>query len=186
MAICYLLPDGSMAHLGIDGSRFNHNPLDVIAHTHALLLEDCDALEQIADGLPNTVDRRLCAEIASHLQYELPRHHQDEEAGLFPLLKLRSLPGEGLAAILDRLVSEHMADSDFAAEVAEALELMARGAKVTNPGMTGYMLRGFFERYRRHLHWENTLVLPVARLRLTRDDTAALAAIMQRNRAQSL
>jgi cytochrome c553 len=52
--------------------------------------------------------------------------------------------------------------------------------------MLGYMLRGFFERYRRHVHWENTLVMPLVRRRLTEDDLANLAAIMASNRAAVL
>jgi hypothetical protein len=51
--------------------------------------------------------------------------------------------------------------------------------------MLGYMLRGFFERYRRHVHWENTLVMPLARLRLTADDLTTLQAQMSENRRQA-
>ena len=47
------------------------------------------------------------------------------------------------------------------------------------------MLRGFFERYRRHVQWENTLVMPLARLRLTRDDLDTLQAQMNENRRQA-
>jgi hypothetical protein len=48
--------------------------------------------------------------------------------------------------------------------------------------MLGYMLRGFFERYRRHVHWENTLIMPLARLRLSDIDLASLNAQMETNR----
>lgn len=47
------------------------------------------------------------------------------------------------------------------------------------------MLRGFFERYRRHIHWENQLVMPLARLRLTREDLDQLQATMNENRRQA-
>ena len=167
-------------------SVFDRNPLDVIAQAHATQVEVCDALERIADGLPDDVDRRLCAQAASYLQYDLPRHHEDEERGLFAILKQRMLPDDGLDEILDRLASEHLTDTDFAGEIAESLEIMGRGEKVPNPGMIGYMLRGFFERYRRHVHWEDTLIMPVARQRLTPEDLVSLAAIMENNRAQSL
>jgi hemerythrin-like domain-containing protein len=79
-----------------------------------------------------------------------------------------------------------MTDTDFASEIAESLELMARGDRVPNPDMVGYMLRGFFERYRRHVHWENTLVMPVARKRLTAEDLDVLARLMERNRGETL
>ena len=164
----------------------DRNPLDVIAQAHIMQAEICDALERIADGLPDDVDRGLCAEAASYLQYELPRHHQDEEHGLFAILRARLRPGDGLDDILERLAAEHLTDTDFAAEIAESLDLIGRGAAIPNPGMTGYMLRGFFERYRRHVQWEDTLIMPLARQRLTPEDLASLAALMEKNRAESL
>ena len=163
-------------------SLFERNPLDVIASAHDLQFQVCDALERIADGLPGDVDRRLCNQAAIHLQYDLPRHHQDEEAGLFVILRERLGAGDEIGNILDRLAAEHLDDTDFAAEIAESLDIMGQGGKIANPDMTGYMLRGFFERYRRHIHWENTLIMPLARQRLTPDDLAALSDIMEKNR----
>ena len=141
---------------------FARNPLDVIAHAHAMQMQMCDAMEKIADGLPDDVDRRLCAQVASLLQFDLPLHHQDEEHGLFPLLKHRALPEDGLAGTVDRLTAEHAADNDFASEIAECLDRLGQGVRPANPEMMGYMVRGFFERYRRHIEWENALVLPLA------------------------
>jgi hemerythrin-like domain-containing protein len=161
------------------------DPLDVIAHAHAIQVQICDAMERIADGLPDDIDRRLCASVASCLQFDLPLHHHDEETALFPLLRQRAHPDDGIEEILDRLESEHSSDTDFAAEIAESLEQLGQGQRAANPDMLGYMLRGFFERYRRHVHWENTLVMPIARLRLTGDDLAQLAAAMETNRRQS-
>ena len=159
--------------------------LDMIASAHAVEVQMCDAMERIADGLPDEVDRRLCAQVAACLAFDLPLHHHDEEAALFPLLRQRAHPEDGLDRILERLVAEHSSDNDFASEIAEALEALAQGARPPNPEMLGYMLRGFFERYRRHIHWENTLVMPLARLRLTPEDLHALQARMNENRRQA-
>ena len=166
-------------------SPLARNPLDVISSAHALQVQMCDALERIADGLPDEVDRRLCAQLAALLQYDLPLHHHDEEAALFPLLRRRARPEDGLEEILDRLVSEHSADNDFASEIAEALDTLGQGGRPANPEMLGYMLRGFFERYRRHVQWESTLVMPMARLRLTPQDLEALQARLNENRSQA-
>lgn len=174
-----------MSAVQVERQIFGRNPLDMIAHAHAVQVQMCDAMERIADGLPDDVDRRLCAQVASCLQFDLPLHHHDEETALFPLLRERALPQDGLNEILDRLASEHSSDTDFASEIAESLELLGQGRRDANPDMLGYMLRGFFERYRRHVHWENTLVMPVARLRLTEQDLESLAARMGTNRLQS-
>lgn len=167
-------------------SPFARNPLDMIANAHAVQEQMCDAMERIADGLPDEVDRRLCAQVASCLQFDLPLHHHDEEEALFPLLRKRAQPEDGLDKILERLAAEHSSDNDFASEIAEALETLGQGGRPANPEMLGYMLRGFFERYRRHVHWENTLVMPLARLRLTPEDLDMLQAQMNQNRSQAL
>ena len=166
-------------------SPLARNPLDMIASAHAVQVQMCDAMERIADGLPDEVDRRLCAQVASCLQFDLPLHHHDEEEALFPLLRARAKPEDGLDKILERLASEHDSDNDFASEIAEALDTLGQGGRPANPEMLGYMLRGFFERYRRHIHWENQLVMPLARLRLTRDDLDQLQARMSENRRQA-
>ena len=145
-----------------------------------LQVQMCDAMERIADGLPDEVDRRLCAQVASCLEFDLPLHHHDEEHALFPLLRQRALPEDGVDKILERLAAEHSSDNDFASEIAEALETLGQGGRPANPEMLGYMLRGFFERYRRHVQWENTLVMPLARLRLTPDDLDAAAGADER------
>lgn len=161
------------------------NPLDVIASAHAFQADMCDALERIADSLPDEVDRRLCAQLASCLEFDLPLHHRDEEACLFPILRSRALPEDGLEDILERLASEHQSDNDFASEISEALERLAQGGRPDNPEMLGYMLRGFFERYRRHVQWENALIMPLARLRLGPADLRLLQAGMSENRLRA-
>ena len=166
-------------------SPHSRNPLDMIASAHTLQVEMCDAMERIADGLPDEVDCRLCAQVASCLQFDLPLHHHDEEEGLFPLLRARARPEDGVDQILERLAAEHSSDNDFASEISEILEVLGQGRRPANPEMLGYMLRGFFERYRRHVQWENTLVMPLARLRLTRDDLDALLARMNENRGHA-
>jgi len=160
------------------------NPLEIISHAHQLQQELCDVLQHIADGLPDDVDRRLCSRAAANLQYDIPLHHRDEEEALFPQLRLRVEATDSLSEILDRLVAEHATDTEHGAEIAEWLEQLADGHRLTNPNMVGYMLRGFFESYRRHIHWEDTLVMPVARRRLTSDDLVMIAAIMERNRSE--
>ena len=165
-----------MTHSDAGGKlSFARNPLDLISHAHARQMQMCDAMERIADGLPDEVDRRLCAQVASILQFDLPLHHHDQ----------RALVEDAIDRILERLAWEHSSDNDFASEIAEALDALGQGSRAPNPEMLGYMLRGFFERYRRHVHWENTLVMPLARIRLTAEDLENLASMMDTNRRQT-
>jgi hemerythrin-like domain-containing protein len=175
-----------MAPVPGERSHFATNPLDEIAHAHVVHGQICDAMERIADGLPDEVDAKLCAQVASFLKYDIALHHHDEDMGLFPLLRARAAMADGFDGIVERLSAEHQSDTDFAGEIAESLELLGRGGPVGNPDMMGYMLRGFFERYRRHVQWEDALVMPLARLRLTEDDLQTLSRLMESNRACGL
>ncbi|MBL8893357.1 MAG: hemerythrin domain-containing protein [Rhizobiales bacterium] len=165
-----------------DGGWVKRNALDLIEHEHHIQAQICDSLEQIADGLPEGADKRLCAQVASALREELPLHHRDEECGLFPLIEGRALPGDGVSDILARLAMEHATDESFATELLESLDTLSAGGKLKNPDMVGYMFRSFFESYRRHLHWENVVVIPLARSRLLPEDLAKLEEVMTRNR----
>ena len=113
---------------------------------------------------------------------DMPLHHRDEELGLFPLIEKRAQAEDHIIDILARLALEHATDESFADELLESLEILRHGGKIKNPEMVGYMLRSFFECYRRHLLWENAIVLPLARARLTRDDLKELGRKMQDHR----
>ncbi len=156
------------------GSR---NPLDVLAEAHIDQIRLCNILEEIADGLPGTIDRRLCAQASGYLENNLIEHHRQEENGLFLVLEERLHADNDLPEILDRLREEHATDEGFASEIAEKLDQLASGSTLQNPDMLGYMLRGFFEIYRRHIHWEDTILMPLARERL---DAADLVLVAER------
>jgi len=158
------------------------NPLDIIDRDHALHEQLCDSLEEIADNLPNKVDPHLCAAAAATLRAELRLHHLDEERGLFPLLAKHTEAVAGLSEIVKHLTQEHESDEGFAGELVEGLDRMAAGTPPDNPDMMGYMLRGFFEGYRRHIAWESAVVMPLARRYLDSQDLRILSQHMAENR----
>jgi hemerythrin-like domain-containing protein len=158
------------------------SPLDLIELEHQLQAQLCDSLERIADDLPDNVDRRLCTKVIDSLKFEMPLHHRDEELGLFPLIEKRALPTDNIHDILARLALEHATDESFASELLESLEGLQEGRRLRNSDMVGYMLRSFFESYRRHILWENAIVLPLARARLTVEDLQELDRAMTYHR----
>lgn len=158
------------------------HPLDIIERDHRAQSQICDALEAIADSLPDMVDSNLAYHVLFSLQRDLPIHRADEEDGLFPLLAKRAQPEDNIQNILACLTVEHATDESFAQELFETLETLAQGKRVSNPNMVGYMLRSFFECYRRHLNWEDNFVIPLARKRLMPDDFNYLSLKMIRHR----
>lgn len=160
------------------------NPLDVIERQHVGQESLCDALEEIADSLPGKIDAALMAKAVAGLSNDLPLLNRDMNDGLFPLLHDRCAPEDGIDEILQRLQMEKTTDLSFATEIIEAFGAMAGGAPIRNPNTLGYMLRGFFESYRRHLHWEKTVVLPIARKRLSEGAMRELSDRMRAHRSE--
>ncbi len=117
----------------------------------------CDALEQIADSLPDAVDRKVCLHAARILPNLMIRAHRFEENALFVALARPGLTPFNTRQTLDRLKLEHAGDECFAEELSEVLLSYAEGRPTHSAEATGYMLRGFFEALRRHIAIEEEL-----------------------------
>jgi hemerythrin-like domain-containing protein len=159
------------------------NPLDFIVKEHDQHQVLCDLLEEIADGLPDDVDRKKALKAAEALKFELPLHHRIEEEALFPMLIKYAVAEDNLDEIVNRLNEEHVVDESFADELIDFLEDLARGKSPNDANMFGYMLRGFFENYRRHIMWENSIVIPLARRRISVEGLQELASHMAKLQA---
>ena len=170
-------------HPGSPSEEFN--PLDVIKKNHKFHNYLCDAVEEIADSLPDKADTDLCQRIINVLPVELFLHQIDEELGLFPLLEKRSQPEDHMSDVINELIREHLIDTDQAAELMIPMSKLASGEKPDNPDEVGYIFRRFFESYRRHLIWETEFILPLASKKLLFEDLANLNLRMFRNRKTS-
>ncbi len=154
------------------------NPIDRIIQEHALQLRLCDMLEHIADGLPQKFDKGEIAEAGATLCKGMTAHFALEENILFPLLSQRARSDPHLSAVIAQIAKEHDRDEDLSGELAEELRLVVETGKVRNPDMLGYMLRGYFVSLRRHIEWEDALIIPAARRLLTTQDLEQLSAAM--------
>ena len=110
---------------------------------------------------------------------------KDEELDLFPRLKSRRPPESNLGDILDQLITEHQTDEGLADLVIEDLRAIAEGALPEYPVRFQLNVRAFCEMQRRHLNWENRVVLPLAQRLLTEEDKQDLARRMIARRSSS-
>ncbi len=117
----------------------------------------CDALERIADSLPDAVEPKACLQAARILPALMVRTHRYEEEVLFVALDRPGLTPFSLRPTLKRLKTEHAGDECFAEELSEVLLSYAEGRPTHSAEATGYMLRGFFEALRRHIAIEEEL-----------------------------
>ena len=131
--------------------------LALLRNNHHDKLALCDRLEEIADSLPENVDRHICATTARTIDPVLKKAHQFEEVQLYPALLANSDGRSEFANIVEKLLDEHHEDLCFGEEVRDVLYALASDTPVQSADATGYMLRGFFGNLRRHMAFEAEL-----------------------------
>lgn len=157
-------------------------PLDFLIADHARQRTAFALIEELARA--RALDRTLAAEVLRFLECDMVAHVDDEEADLFPLLRLRCEPEDQIERVLEDLSTEHAAEERIAVEIraglARALERDCRIAEIV--GLDERML-AFAAAEQRHLALEHAIVLPIARARLSEDDLRDLGARMMARRA---
>jgi hypothetical protein len=114
-------------------------------------------METIADGLPEARHRRRTSRVLAFLEKAFARHVFLHEKCLFPLVRSLVEHRGAEELVLRQLEFEHAADGGLVVEIASAF------AGQPEPQTLGYLLRAFFEHYRRHCVWERTVLYPLAR-----------------------
>ena len=137
-------------------------PIQSLNRCYTDLLDICDVLEGVADGLPDNVPAAHCSQLAVEIVDLLERTHREEEAILLPILA--TSPRPELRQLARRLREEHEYDDDAVIEVREALLAIAARTPLHSPDATGYLLRSFFESLRRHVRAEQDLLAILADL----------------------
>jgi hemerythrin-like domain-containing protein len=170
--------DDSTSQTTQSSSDIRDNPLEMISRDHQEHLRLCDKLEEIADSLPNSIDRHVCTCVALALQIRVGVHHAVEEEALFPLLRARIGNDIEFSRTLLRLQDEHRMDEGHCDEVLELLTSLSKGIEPENAEAAGYLLRGLFEGMRRHIAFEEDCLLPKAREMLDKSDLKVLASRM--------
>ena len=113
--------------------------------------------------------------VRSFLEHDLPMHILDEEEGLFPLLRKRCEPDDQIEKILDMLSGEHVGDMRESDAVCDLLDrAISERFGLANYKETSKIVLPFCKSQQRHIAVENAVVLPIARLRLTKRDLRAL------------
>jgi len=121
----------------------------------------CDRLEEIADALPNNINKHFCTTTAQAIEPILSKAHRFEEQELYPAICRLHEGVVDQAKVFERLRSEHYEDRCFGEEVREVLMSYGEGKPIQAANATGYMLRGFFENLRRHMAFEAELARPL-------------------------
>jgi hemerythrin-like domain-containing protein len=152
-------------------------PLDYIVAEHFRLRLVCNRLDAMA--AEGRADPREAEEIATFLDRDLRLHVIDEEDDLFPLLRRRCRPEDEIGRALGGLAREHAADDHLGSRVIAALGRLGPNGRIDRDRDA---LAEFAAHQRSHIAFENAVVLPIARRRLTARDLRTLGARMASRR----
>lgn len=158
------------------------DPIEFIFNEHYRQRQLCDALDVLTSEMETGPVAELASNLIVFLTEDLRLHLEDEERDFFPLLRRRSEPEDGIEEVLDLLSEEHGLDEDLVEFLLEDLRTLASGHQLANPTRFLVNVREFAETQRRHLAWENALLLPVAKRRLDPPDRAELGRRMAARR----
>ena len=162
----------------------SNDPLSVIVQDRSNQRVICDHLEQIADQLGGSVNRDLCHSVLQSLESDLPLYHLDEEL-FFSVLCSQDESDRALAKYAELATAEHRLNETYFFELAEPLSDIGAGGTLYNINTVGYMLRCCFEGLRRHLNWEDTVILDGRLETLTAPGLRTLEAGLARNRSKA-
>ena len=153
-------------------------PLSIIEWERADQRRLCAMLDWLADSAAGGIDRAVCERAFVTLSRRLPVYHRNEEA-VFALLAARG-PGQlPVAEFLELVRQDHAAHDCYAMEFGEVVLEFDAGF---NPGSVAAMLRGFSGAIRRHLAFEDSTLMAMARTGLGRADMVVLTDILAMNR----
>ena len=166
--------------LAMNGRNGSRNILEWLQCEHGVQQELCDVLESIADALPGPVDEVQAAFALTVLRTGLARHIALQERLLFPLLRRRARKDDLITSVIGQIELQNVTDEDLAHDAADQLERAVQRGRPDNPDMLGYLLRTVFECRRRHIVWEDIVLLPLARQRLHPDDLEEITSVALR------
>jgi iron-sulfur cluster repair protein YtfE (RIC family) len=147
--------------------------LDMLERDQRRLLRLCAVLEKVADGLPASRFHKKTGRVLAFLTKSFERHIFLHEKCLFPLI--RSLAGAKAAIepVLAQLEFEHASDHSLVLEISAAFFNDSGSQPGAHVHVLGFLLRSFFENFRRHNSWERNILYPIARQQLAGETVAA-------------
>lgn len=159
-------------------------PIEYLFADHCRQAILCDAIQNFAahffDTPPNP-DR--AAAILSCLEVDVNLHLADEELDLFPRLRTRAHADDHFPELLRLLNKEHGRDRTLAGEIGADLTRLAQKQPLEDPVRFCRSASALAASHLIHLEWENAVLLPLARLRLTNEDLNALGRTMAARRS---
>jgi len=158
------------------------DPLSFIYAEHYRNRIICNTLDAAHPAWRSKLSTQELEAIVEFYADDLPLHVADEEEFLFPTLRERCKPSDNLPEILALLETEHRSDQALIDSVIAGLKELITSGSVGEPDLFAQNCQAMSEFQRRHIAWENSVLLPLAKRRLTADDIVDLGRAMAERR----
>jgi hemerythrin-like domain-containing protein len=162
------------------------DPLGFIYAEHYRNRIICNTLDAAHPAWQSKLSTQELEAIVEFYAADLPLHVADEEELLFPALRERSKPSDNLPEILALLEAEHRSNQPLVDSVIAGLKELIASGSVGEAELFGQKCQAMSEFQRRHIAWENGVLLPLAKRRLTAGDIADLGRAMAGRRGVTL
>ncbi|MFQ6018501.1 MAG: hemerythrin domain-containing protein, partial [Kiloniellaceae bacterium] len=83
------------------------DPVEFIHSDHNRQLRMCNLMDAFSERLEVEPVKELAGALLQFIKTDLPLHTEDEEQGLFPTLRRRCSPEDGIDEVLHQLTREH-------------------------------------------------------------------------------
>ncbi len=163
--------------------RSGRDPVDLITDDH--WRQRAMLAELAAYAQANAPDAERAAPLLLWLNAEVSVHALDEDDDLLPLLRRRAEPEDDVEEIIGRLQLEHARARTRSDLVRQALERSASAQALLDEEERA-LIREHVSQELRHLIFENAVILPLARARLSPSDRRSLALRMAARRGYCL
>lgn len=156
-------------------------PLDLLVADHERLAARYDTLRTLADDPYNQGYQAVAAHLLEWMEKDIALHNADEDE-LFSILRARCPDDHALTAMMSLLEDEHQAEEEILHGVSAGLEEIAEGKEPETPELFFGQALVFVETMRRHMAWEDRVLIPLAQERMTDSDLVALGRGMAERR----
>jgi hemerythrin-like domain-containing protein len=154
------------------------DPIDRIVDEHFRQQALCHVLDRLARNPRHGGNREEIEEALDYLEGEMSLHAAYEKEDLLPLLGRRCQHGDRFGEISVALRENHASERALGATVLLELQRISAGGALANPAGFFASARRLTGAIRRHIIWENAVLVPLARRRLKGLDYPYLARKM--------
>lgn len=157
-------------------------PIEYIFADHYRVRVLCRMVASIVAN-PNTMQSRsLAAKVVIFMEVEMPRHIADEEQDLLPRLLARCAKHEDIDALDTVVRGEHEQDQELADQVFPLFRRLAEVGEIDNVENFTLLAETYAGTQRRHLLWEDAVMLRLGRKYLTPEDLVSMGKAMAARR----